>query len=603
MRNRSTKAPFGREKTMRYKPKIKQQFTYATILGLAILTNLPQPVLAATAPGVASKTEKSWFLQQQYDKSKLPQTDSLLAPMPDLTNSDEIEITPPKESDLVVIGSQKLHPIKLEATISKSTNLEDLLELALQNNLTLKISKDTLTANRYYYVSSLGKFLPDLSMTYKKQNLYQDGDLSSKITTKNMTLTYAFFQGGKVYFDSRAKYFDYKASKYSLGASKNDIMLDVFKKYNNVLYNQLLLHIRVKSLESSRAALAVNNQLMEAGTGTKYAVMQSKTQVASDAQQLVSQEVALRKANIDLAALLNQSLFENLVPEQKSVTKRFLLNPSLDINQAITIALANRPELKQYDSLRIAAQANTYKSASALLPTAQIYLSPNNTSISTGSNSSAGSSSNTNTNAGGTTGASNVNLSTTGSGTTSVGLGNALGTSVSFGGTLSWNLTGLGVTDTANTVATRALARRSLQQYNQQRLSVIQDLRKSYIDVQTAEQQIEIANEAVEAARESLRLASIRLKVGTGTNLEFIQSQKSYVDALSSQGLYRVSKHPSSTAARSGCNQRCLTCRRLSAKPSAIGYLSPGSKAPQSRENNEQLTRAIPYRTQPRTIK
>lgn len=492
----------------------------------SVLLLVALSICSMAQPGHAlSEMNNSWFLKEQYQKSKQPQNDSLLAPLPEISATSEIKITPPAESDLVAIGSRKLSPLKLEATISRSINLEDVLEQALEKNLAIKISQDSSKSNRYLFGGALGRFLPDLSMTYKVQDIYQRGDLASQIKTRNLSLTYTFFQGGKVFYDTRAKYFDYKASTYSLGASKNDILLDVFKKYNNILYNQILLHIRVKSLESSRAALNVNQQQLDAGTGTKYSVMQSKTQVAQDAQALVAQEVALRKAKIDLAAVLNESLFEDFVPEQVVVSKKHLLDPRIDINHSISLALNNRPELRQYDSLRKSADAVASRSASALMPVAQIYLSPNNTHLYSPSASSSTTS--------GSTGS--VNLSTTGAGTTSVGLGNAVGSSLSFGGTVSWNLSGLGVPDSFTVLSNRTLAHRALQQYNQQVLTVLQELRKSYVDVQTAEQQIEINNEGVEAARESLRLAFIRLKIGNGTNLEYIQSQKSYVDSLTNQ--------------------------------------------------------------------
>lgn len=498
---------------------------YSALLPLAVsICILVQPAHAL------SELNSSWFLKEQYQKSKLPQNDSLLAPLPEISVTSEIKITPPAESDLVAIGSRKLNPLKLEATISRSISLEDILEQALEKNLAIKISQDSTKSNLYLYGGALGRFLPDLSMTYKVQDIYQRGDLTSQIKTRNMSLNYSFFQGGKVYYDTRAKYFDYKASTYSLGATKNDILLDVFKKYNNILYNQILLHIRVKSLESSRAALNVNQQQLDAGIGTKYSVMQSKTQVAQDAQALVAQEVALRKAKIDLAAVLNESLFEDFVPEQVVVSKKHLLDPRIDVNHSISLALNNRPELKQYDYLRKSAQAVASRSASALMPVAQIYLSPNNTHLYSPSSSTSTTSSSTTTGSAGS-----VNLSTTGAGTTSVGLGNAVGSSLSFGGTVSWNLSGLGVPDSFTVLSNRTLAHRALQQYNQQVLTILQELRKSYVDVQTAEQQIEINNEGVEAARESLRLAFIRLKIGNGTNLEYIQSQKSYVDSLTNQ--------------------------------------------------------------------
>lgn len=501
-------------------------------VGAILANNANLPVWSAMTPEPAdhdlSSKEKPWFLQEQYEKSKKPQLETLLSPLPELSKNNQIKVTPPEEKELVPIGFKKLNPLRLEATISRSITLSEILDMALQKNLAIKVSQDTLRSNRYSYLSSLGKFLPDLSMTWKVQDMYQNNCLTNQFTTRNMTIAYAWFQGGKVYYNSLANFFNYRAARYSLQANRNDVLLNVYKLYNNVLYNQVLLHIRLKSLESSRGSLHVTEQQYSAGTGTHYAVMQSKTQVASDTQALVAQEATLRKANIDLAAALNQSLFENYQPDQVNISKKYLISPRLDMSEAVSLTMSKRPELKQYYALCRQASANAGQQAAALLPTAQLFFTPGNTSVympgqTAGAGSGSGSS------------PSSVNLSTTGAGTTSVGLGNAVGTSISIGGTVSWNLAGLGTTDTANTLAAKALARRSLNQYNQQVVAVMQELHKSFIDVQTAEQQIEITGENVEASRESLRLALIRLKVGNGTNLEYIQSQKTYVDALTSQ--------------------------------------------------------------------
>lgn len=501
--------------------EMRNNFNFRIVLLLLTITlSTGYPLLAAN-----TTAEVSPFLQEQYRLSETKQLDSLLAPIPQLSDSNEISVRTPEEANLIPIGSKKLHPIKLEATITKLSTLEDLLGQALERNLLVQISKETVGANRFRYVGALGRFLPDLSLTERAQNAYQGGDLLTKINTQNLTLTYAFFQGGKVFYDSKARYFDLKASSESLSATVKDVLLDVFKKYNSVLYNQILLHIRLKSLESSRAALSVNSKAYKYGTGTKFAVMQSKAQLASDAQALVAQEVVLRKSKIDLAALLNDRNFENIVPGNDVVYKKFLLEQGLDIGSSLEIAMTNRPEVKQYLDQWKAAQSNTRKAFSALLPVAQLYISPNNTDFSAGSAGSSNSAAS----------ASNVNLSTSGTGTTSVGLGAVAGRSVSTGISVSMNLGGLGTSDLANSMANNALARKAFKEYNQQILTVLQEVRKSFVDVQTAEQEIEISNEGAVVARESLRLSGERLKAGIGTNLEYIEAQKTYVNALSTQ--------------------------------------------------------------------
>ena len=70
---------------------------------------------------------------------------------------------------------------------------------------------------------------------------------------------------------------------------------------------------------------------------------------------------------------------------------------------------------------------------------------------------------------------------------------------------------------------------------NQAVLVVSQEVHNSYLDLQGAEQLIDITTENVIASKEALRLAYRRLQLGNGTNLELIQAQQNYVEALNKQ--------------------------------------------------------------------
>ncbi|OPZ84601.1 MAG: Outer membrane efflux protein [bacterium ADurb.Bin425] len=90
----------------------------------------------------------------------------------------------------------------------------------------------------------------------------------------------------------------------------------------------------------------------------------------------------------------------------------------------------------------------------------------------------------------------------------------------------------MGVPDTFNTLSARALARQALLQSNQQYLTVMQEVRSSYLNMLTAREQVKVAAEAVVSATEQLRLANLRVAYGQGINLELIQAQQAYVTAL-----------------------------------------------------------------------
>jgi outer membrane protein TolC len=104
--------------------------------------------------------------------------------------------------------------------------------------------------------------------------------------------------------------------------------------------------------------------------------------------------------------------------------------------------------------------------------------------------------------------------------------------SYTIGFLVNWNYSGLGVPAMSNAQAARAQARIAKLQLNQQVLDVLEQVRKSYINSQLAERQIDVTAKEVASSAEQLRLARVRLANGVGTNLELVQSQRDWVTAL-----------------------------------------------------------------------
>ncbi len=483
----------------------------------ATLAQLPKQVSSDSIDRISP------LLQSEFAQDN-PSTSNNLLKMPAPGRSDSLNFSLPDAQSLLAIGSQKLPPIRLEATYNQSLTLKEALQQALSLNLPIKISADLYRSKRALFLGTTGRLLPDLSMTYRAQNTYQYGERLLTNKTGNTTLTWAYFQGGRVVSGIFEGYYNAKAAKADYKASINDVLLETYRNYNEVLLNQAILKVRVKSLETSRANLDFTKKQFDAGTGTKFAVMQSETQLASDLQNLVTQQIATRRAAIALSVTLNAPIDTNLLPEETLMGKLFIIDPKLNANDWTKIAVVNRPELKSLEAQRLAARAAIPKAASALMPVAQIYVSPSNSKI----NIAGGSTSTGNSSAG-------VNISTSGTGASSIGVGGVAGRSVSLGTSLSWNLLGLGVPDIANVESNRMLARRVMNQYNQRVLLVAQEVHNFFLELQGAEQQIDITTENVIASREALRLASRRLQLGNGTNLELIQAQQNYVEALTKQ--------------------------------------------------------------------
>ena len=448
--------------------------------------------------------------------------------------------------------SSKLPPIKLEASYTAPISLRDALTYALENNLAIGISRAQMQAQKWTFYGALGRFLPNVIMNYDQRLLAGStligGIIPATFHTPNVSTSagwlYPGFQGGRVVFGALSNLNTYKATKYGLKGSINDVLLQVSQFYYEVMRQEALLQIQVQAVEVSRAQLKLNKQLQAAGTGTYFNVLQAETQLAVDEQALINQEVALRQAAIRLAAALNANLAVNLLSVENRVQKARVFDPELNINDLVGIAVAYRPELRQYEYLRLAARRNIQVAAAPLYPQFQFF----------GSVAGNGATlTNTST-------FSNPSFSTVPISNPLPGIQakNAFGVpspvqlagvvfnppavvrrqvrkSYIIGFHVDWNYPNLGVPDMASVQANRAIARQVTLQANQQLLNVISGLRQSYLTSQAAEKVIDVASAQVVSSAEQLRLARVRLANGVGINLDVIQAQQAWVQALANK--------------------------------------------------------------------
>ena len=464
-----------------------------------------------------------------------------------------VALTPIPSSELLPIGGGKLPPIGLEATFNEPVSLPQVLKVALNNNLAIRISQAGYDSQKYLFAGALGRFLPDFTQTYRGQRIQSEGSVPSQIFTDSTTLRFPVFQGGRIVYGATVSFYRARAARNAYSASINDVLLDAYRRYFELLLAQSLLQIRVKSVELSRTQLRLNQQLKDAGVGTNFAVYQSRTQLALDKQALLQQQVLVRQASLQLARILNTSMAINLIPRESQVREVRLVRQSTAIADLMATTMKLRPELKQFEDLRLAARRNVQVAQSALYPTFQFFTSvthtesfrsnytqnfqnqvktnaqnqmalqagqtPSSSSSSSGGNSAAG------------LGGSTV-IIPTGGGGGGIGVSGSGGRNVSAGFDLSWNLASMGVPDAANTMSAQALARQALLQSNQTLLNVEFEVRSSYLNMLTAKEQIDVAAEALVSAAEQLRLANLRVTYGQGINLELIQAQREYVTAL-----------------------------------------------------------------------
>jgi len=484
------------------------------------LTTTPPPVI----PSAPAPPEDTRFSIELREPACIPDVQQFRSP--------EVKLDQINLSQLPILRAAigPLPPIRLEASYSEAVTLRKLLTLAVDNSLPIKIAATEQQAKKYEVLSSFGELLPTSATGYVRPHTWVQG---SQITSPDFfQIVYLpVFKGGHDVFSLLRARHESRAAQYFTNATINDQLLDVYLRYQDLILQRALLEIRIKAVEVSQTQLQMNEDMKSAGEGTRFEVLQSRSQLLRDQQDLLKQQVDLRHSAINLAASLNLSPTVNLIPDERSVSVTHIINPSLSIFDLTKLAIEHRPELKRYEQLRLAARREVQVAAAALYPDASLFIVNNLSSVHV-----RGGTSSTNSSSGGViipagTGLSGGLINVGGTGATSMPTIN----SFAAGFLLNWLLPGMGVPAAGRVLALKQHARKVALQANQTFVEIMRDLHNSYLDVLNSRAEIAVAQEAAVTAAEELRNADIRHKYGIGTNLDVLQAQRDYISALTRQ--------------------------------------------------------------------
>jgi len=198
---------------------------------------------------------------------------------------------------------ENLNPFSMDAHYVERIGLEDALKAAIGQNLDIADSLARLRIQKYTYLATASKFLPDAKAGYNlvgahgsiptslfgggasAQGASTTSKLPSLIQVLNAGFTYNMYQGGKVLFGTLEEKHRLRASRASLKGSVNDVLLSTATRYYDLILNEALLAIRTRAVEISTEQVRMNSAMEKAGTATGLEVLQSQAQLASDQQK------------------------------------------------------------------------------------------------------------------------------------------------------------------------------------------------------------------------------------------------------------------------------------------------------------------------------
>ena len=391
----------------------------------------------------------------------------------------------------------------------QKVNLDQLENILINNNRTLKIYLERVNQVKSILKSSLSTWYPTLNLTangipqYFQSNNYNESSLIQETSSKqwrsslSAQVKWDLINPARVPEIASARD-SFEKSKYSYSIILRDLKLDAKKRYFNLQKANEEIEVAKKSIESSMIGLKDAEIRFDSGIGTKLEVLEAKTQLARDKQllniKLGDQKIGQRS----LAEILNFP--EDVTPLIGSKTQVTGIW-ELSLEESIIAAYNSRKEL---ESILLDISINN-SNANAALAASQPKLSIVNTST-----------------------------SSLAKGELNQVSPNTSNTSSNFSNTIGLNATWF-IFDGGNSRSlynfNKSKAKEAKLNFAFKRAQIRKEVEEVFYKLESAKLNISASYVEVLSARESLRLAKLRYKSGITTQREVVNNQRDLTDA------------------------------------------------------------------------
>lgn len=256
----------------------------------------------------------------------------------------------------------------------------DCMRYAVEHNHDIRISQLTQNSRLADRTEAIGAFLPSITGSIGAQynfgraidpetNTYTN--VSTFYNGYSVSATLPLFDGFQRLNQLRASKAAIRMGRSQIRAQQDELTLQVFEAYCNVLYYQGTVRMAKEKQEQSRMTLRQSRMMCEVGQKSEADVAQMEAQLASDDYEVTRQESALKSAKLMLKQLMGWEREEdfNLVSRQDTdgIQARYQKYPG-----RIPNANSNHPALESAVHNVSVVRYQYHQSKGALLPSLSI---------------------------------------------------------------------------------------------------------------------------------------------------------------------------------------------------------------------------------------
>ena len=245
----------------------------------------------------------------------------------------------------------------------KIWTLEECVDHALDNNITILQAKNSLLSSKQDIISAKGNFLPAVS-----SNISGGASLGNiEVFPIGIGFSQSIFNGFRNINLLNQSKLSLERSQFELEKLKDDISLNIANTYLNVLFNKENLELARLQVEFSEFQVDQVKTLVEAGSEPNSTLIETQATYSRDIQNLTIAENNHDLALLTLAQLL-QLPYENFDVEVIEIDTPSANLMYDDITPILNYAMQNRNEIKVAERDIELAKLGTKISKSAYLP-------------------------------------------------------------------------------------------------------------------------------------------------------------------------------------------------------------------------------------------
>ena len=226
-----------------------------------------------------------------------------------------------------------------------SLTLEQCIDIALRNSPQITIAKGGVTKANINLKDARAGFLPELYLSggYNLNNVFDRLEWNENHYSLALSVSIIPYNGGRNLINVAKYRAALTSAKQGYRLTKIVLILDVIKRYYDLLEATEILKLRKESLDQKRKHLEVAKTKFDLGLAPKADILKAEADVASAEVDSLQAEANLKLAHAELNDVMGISL--NYPTKIKPV--KFIKEEPPNFDSCLSEALKNRSELLQ----------------------------------------------------------------------------------------------------------------------------------------------------------------------------------------------------------------------------------------------------------------